>query len=73
MNTIEIIKIAVQSGAAVGTADFRSIENLERFFHAAYAAGAAAEKEACAQVCDDLPFLTAEQCATAIRMRGETK
>ena len=33
----------------------------------------AAEREACAKVCDALPFLTAEQCATAIRMRGEAK
>jgi hypothetical protein len=33
--------------------------------------GAKAEREACAQVCDDLPFLTAEQCSTAIRMRGD--
>ncbi len=32
---------------------------------------AAAEKEACAKVCDALPFLNADQCATAIRMRGE--
>lgn len=30
-----------------------------------------AEREACAQVCDALPFLNADQCATAIRMRGE--
>ncbi|MFZ9627329.1 MAG: hypothetical protein ACO3AD_18885, partial [Burkholderiaceae bacterium] len=28
--------------------------------------GAKTEREACAKVCDDLPFLTAEQCATAI-------
>ena len=27
-------------------------ERLERFFHLAYAAGAAAEREACAQLCD---------------------
>lgn len=32
---------------------------------------AAAEREACAKVCDAFPFLNADQCATAIRMRGE--
>ena len=32
-----------------------------------------AEREACAKVCDALPFLNADQCATAIRMRGEAK
>ena len=30
------------------------------------------EREACAKVCDEFPFFTAEQCATAIRMRCET-
>ena len=53
---------------------------LERFFQAAYAAGAAAEREACAKVCEALrPFgpelalqkATAEDCATAIRARGQ--
>ena len=53
-------------------------EALERFFHAAYAAGAAAEREACAKVCDDKAKETfSGQCqvwgdyfARVIRARG---
>ena len=30
-----------------------TMEQIERFFHAAYAAGAAAEREACARICDE--------------------
>ena len=48
-------------------------ENLERFAHLV----AAAEREACAKVCDELVLehpgradLTAKQCAFAIRERG---
>lgn len=53
-------------------------EALERFFQAAYAAGAAAEREACAQVCDDRDMgdcnredMEARACAAAIRERGQ--
>ena len=55
-------------------------EELERFFHAAYVAGAAAEREACAKVCDDqvvskclapLEIYRTELIAAAIRARGE--
>ena len=42
-------------------------EALANFFYLAQEA----EKEACAQVCDALPFLNGTQCATAIRMRGD--
>lgn len=49
-------------------------ESIERFFQSAYAAGAAAEREACAKVCDDWPNGTAfdngQACADAIRARG---
>ena len=45
-----------------------STQSLERFFHASYAAGAAAEREACAQVCESY---TEYECAEAIRARGE--
>lgn len=63
----------------------RAEPKLERFFHAAYAAGAAAEREECAKLCDPDPSLpneaytvlnnkaTMRRCATAIRARGETK
>ena len=51
--------------------------HIERFFQAAYAAGAAAEREACAQVCDDRDMgdcnredMEARACAAAIRERN---
>ena len=57
---------------------------LERFAAAAYAAGAAAEREACAKVCDekvDAEYATGkvdhnemgwtQACAAAIRARGQ--
>lgn len=44
-----------------------SLEWLENFANQIRAE----EREECAKVCEGLPFLTAEQCATAIRMRGE--
>ena len=55
-------------------------EALERFFHAAYDAGAAAEREACAQMAGNYAAANAESdnmawaflhLATAIRARGE--
>ena len=53
-------------------------EALERFFHAAYDAGAAAERSACAQVCEEIAnkpsnmvLGVALDCAAAIRARGE--
>ena len=61
-------------------------EALERFFHAAYGAGAAAEREACAQVCENMSLewqnqpniaqaelATIMDCALAIRTRGEKR
>ncbi len=57
-----------------------SDEMLERFFRPAYEAGAAAEREACAQVCEaeyegydwaDRERDGAEACAAAIRARGD--
>lgn len=53
---------------------------LQQFFRAAYRAGVAAEREACAQVCDKVKteceeggvrFATARVCAKRIRARGE--
>ena len=47
-------------------------EALERFFHAAYDAGAAAEREACAQVCEEYGrSITTKYLAAAIRARGK--
>jgi hypothetical protein len=51
-------------------------EALERFFQAAYAAGAAAEREACAQVCENPDLLvnsTFQGVAEAIRARLKEK
>ncbi len=54
-------------------------EDLQRFFAAAYAAGAAAEREECAQACNWIEAglrdpgrkLVASDCAAAIRARGQ--
>jgi len=47
---------------------------LERFYYAAFRAGAEAEREACTKVCDSVSHenpMTAGDCADAIRARGE--
>lgn len=53
---------------------------LERFARLAFAAGAQAEREACAKVCEDdvrtwshPGSITRAECAVAIRARGEKK
>ena len=78
MKREEIIRMAREAGAipihkrpkelaVVGN------ENIERFFQAAYAAGQAAEREACAKVCESMEyeFKAGYECAAAIRERGE--
>ena len=47
------------------------IERLERFFHAAYAAGAAAEREAILQMSREQWFKTQADFEDAIRARGQ--
>ena len=49
-----------------------NIEELERFFHMAYNAGAAAEREECAKVVDDCDIKWWENAANLIRARGNT-
>lgn len=50
-----IIRMAREAGGSRWEVDWCfEMENLERFFHLAYAAGAAAEREACAVLCDDI-------------------
>ena len=44
--------------------------DLERFFQLTYEAGAAAEREACAKVCDE--YGQAKYAASAIRARSKT-
>jgi hypothetical protein len=78
MNKEDIIKMAREAGGLIYEVDWCfEMENLERFFQAAYAAGAATEREACAKVCEDIDTeyegqdVLATWCATAIRARGQ--
>ena len=77
-NREEIIKLAREAGMVVYEGDqdrvlFEGsvIDSLTRFFHMAQAA----EREACAKVCEaldpDMEWSTATDCATAIRARGQ--
>lgn len=57
MNRDEVIHMAREVGICIANsillpAPDGEVEALERFFQAAYAAGAAAEREACAQILD---------------------
>jgi hypothetical protein len=47
-------------------------ETLERFFRLAYESGAAAERAACADICDQHASIEgiAQRCAAEIRARG---
>jgi hypothetical protein len=74
MTRDDIIKLALEAGwkdlptVRLAFAGF----DLERFFSAAYEAGAAAEREACAKVCDAADKAThPADLADAIRARGE--
>ena len=86
----DVIRIAAEAGALRYTnrhlkdepSHAFAIGMLERFAAAVYAAGAAAEREACAQVCDHIAdqherqnydkraAAAADQCAIAIRQRA---
>lgn len=82
MTRNDTIRMALEAGipaakypSLVSDSDWQA---LERFFHAAYAAGVNAEREACAQVCDDRDMgdcnredMEARACAAAIRARGQ--
>lgn len=79
----DIMRIAQESGATVSSFYGRFVMyrgDIERFFAAAYEAGAEAEREACARVCEaeyegydwaEREKDGAEACAAAIRARGE--
>ena len=78
MTRDDIIRMAREAGLERnGYWEFDK-NRLERFFLLAAAAGAAAEREACARVCDEYaknssnPMNFAENCAAAIRARGES-
>ena len=78
----DVIRMAKQAGGYHAGEFHGRIEAMERFAAAAYAAGAAAEREACAQVCDHIAdqqeranydkraACAADQCAIAIRQRA---
>lgn len=77
----DVIRMAREVGVSSPLSNFNHAEGdlLERFAAAAYAAGQSAEREACAKVCEGMQFDTwmyrdsADQCADAIRARGEVK
>ena len=79
MSRDEIIRMAREAGGRQAncreTYDLlvMSRHDIERLARAAYAAGAAAEREACAKVCEDMSDSDwwPTQCAAAIRARGQ--
>lgn len=92
MNREEITRMATEAGVravkllhefgtegALCDSEIQDLRAAERLAEAAYAAGAAAEREACAKVCDEQANKDgwegsyAHACAEAIRARGETK
>lgn len=74
MTKEDIIRMAREAGIVF---DDRAAPFYERLIHSAYAAGAAAEREACAKVCEDLDWsqdstwqVATLDCAAAIRSRS---
>ena len=65
----EIILMARENGLWVSTDEWVSV--VERVVKAAYAAGAAAEREACASICDGWSHADGDVCAAALRARGD--
>jgi len=69
----DIIRMAREAGFADGVAEIVGLEGFARFA----ALVAAAEREACAKVCDELSDqhgwegCYADECAAAIRARGQ--
>ena len=78
MNREEIIRMALEAGAAMihgGEHALMGDFALETFFQKAFAAGVAAEREACAELCEQMDHdgvMIAADCAEAIRARGNT-
>jgi hypothetical protein len=75
MTRDDIIRMALEAGLGPFEMNcaLAHVEDLERFFHMAQAA----EREACAKVCDDIDVeyegedVLATWCAAAIRARGQ--
>jgi len=84
MTKEDIIRMALEAGLAsiYSACDEPGVrcayedwdEELERFFTLAYEAGAAAEREACADICDQHASIEgiAQRCAAEIRARNKT-
>ena len=77
MNREEIISMAREARLERNGYWEFDLVRLERFFALASEAGAAAEREACAKVCEDIDEYEHEEdwatwCAEAIRARGNT-
>ena len=71
MTRDEIIKLAREAGWQYAEDDNSGYEPLWKAMRLAYAAGAAAEREACAKVCEEDRWITGFGAADAIRARGE--
>ena len=73
MNRDDIIRMAREAGADPGTEHSAILDALDMLMSAALHAGAAAEREECAKVCDAEASIEgiAQRCAAAIRARGE--
>jgi len=68
MKQEDIIRMAREAGFADGVAEIVGLEGFARFA----ALVAAAEREACAKVCDELhPGLATKRAAEIIRARGQ--
>jgi hypothetical protein len=69
MTRDEITRMGRQAGALIEIAQEKDLQWLERFA----ALVAAAEREACAKVCEEPGWNAANWCATQIRARGQTQ
>ena len=88
MNRDDIIRMAREAGLYVGTnlsgvalvghakhnglLIHTDVDDIERLVQAAYAAGAAAEREECAEVAEGFDACDPKHIAAAIRARGNT-
>jgi len=70
LHSAVLLHIYAGKEAALTDSERDELRKLERFFTLAYEAGAAAEREACAKVCD--PYTHGQWFAAAIRARGNT-
>ena len=59
---------------ALTDSEMADLRRIERFFRLAYEAGAAAERTACADICDQHASIEgiAQRCAAEIRARSKT-